>query len=138
MRQRASAAGRTNVVFTQGSATHLAFATGSFDAVVTRLSFHHFLESQTVLAEMLRVLEVGGTLAVADVVSAEDAGKAALQNAIEVLRDPSHVRMLSASELVALIAGAGVTVERRESWDKAREFEEWLGIVAEPERVAPL
>jgi SAM-dependent methyltransferase len=137
-KERCAAAGRTNVVFTQGSATHLAFATGSFDAVVTRLSFHHFLEPQTVLAEMLRVLKVGGTLAVADVVSAEDAGKAALQNAIEVLRDPSHVRMRSASELVALIAGAGVAVERRESWDKAREFEEWVGIVADPERVAPL
>jgi len=87
---------------------------------------------------MLRVLKVGGTLAVADVVSAEDAGKAALQNALEVLRDPSHVRMLPASELVALIAGAGVAVERQDSWNKAREFEEWVGIVANPERVAPL
>jgi hypothetical protein len=103
-----------------------------------RLSFHHFLKPENVLAEMLRVLKVGGTLAVADVVSAEDAGKAALQNAIEVLRDPSHVRMLSGSELVHLIARAGVAVVRQKCWDKAREFEEWVGIVANPERVAPL
>jgi hypothetical protein len=31
-----------------------------------------------------------------------------------------------------------VAVDRQESWDKAREFEEWVGIVANPERVAPL
>jgi len=135
---RCSAAGRANVVFMQGSAGALAFPTGSFDAVVTRLSFHHFLEPPKVLAEMLRVLKVGGTLAVADVVSSEHADKAALQNAIEALRDPSHVRMLSGSELVGLIAGAGVAIDRQESWDKAREFEEWVGIVANPERVAPL
>jgi len=81
---------------------------------------------------------VGGTVAVADVVSAEDAGKAALQNAIEVLRDPSHVHMLSGSELVDLITRAGVAIDRQESWDKAREFEAWAGTVANPERVAPL
>ena len=137
-RERCAAAGRTNVRFEQGCATDMALETGSFDAVVTRLSFHHFLEPENVLAEMLRVLKVGGTLAVADVVSAEDAGKAALQNAIEVLRDPSHVRMLSGSELVDLIARAGVAVVRQECWDKAREFEEWVGIVGNPERVAPL
>lgn len=137
-KERCAAAGHTNVLFKQGSATHLAFADGSFDAVVTRLSFHHFLEPEKVLLEMLRVLKVGGTVAVADVVSAEDAGKAALQNAIEVLRDPSHVRMLSGSELVDLITRAGVAIDRQECWDKAREFEEWAGIVANPERVAPL
>ena len=87
---------------------------------------------------MLRVLKVGGTVAIADVVSAEDAGKAALQNAIEVLRDPSHVRMLSGSELVDLITRAGVAIDRQESWDQAREFEEWAGIVNNPKRVAPL
>jgi hypothetical protein len=26
----------------------------------------------------------------------------------------------------------------QESWEKAREFEEWLGIVADPQRAAPL
>jgi hypothetical protein len=39
---------------------------------------------------------------------------------------------------VSLIEGAGFTIEQQASWDKPREFEEWMGIVNEPERAAPL
>jgi ubiquinone/menaquinone biosynthesis C-methylase UbiE len=136
--ERCGTAGRTNVVFEEGSATALPFADACFDAVITRLSFHHFLAPDAVLKEMLRVLRPGGILAVADVVSAEEPDKSALQNAIESLRDPSHVRMLPGSELLAMVAQSDVTIERQETWDKPREFEEWVGIVANPERIAPL
>jgi SAM-dependent methyltransferase len=137
-RERCTKAGHTNVLFQEGSATALPFADASFDVAVTRLSLHHFEEPQKVLAEMLRVLTPGGLLAAADVVGAEDPEKAALQNAIETLRDPSHVRMLPASELRALMTGPGLSLERQETWDKPRELEEWIGIVANPARVAPL
>src|SRR5262249_22315670 len=127
-----------NVVFKEGSATALPFPADDFDVVITRLSFHHFLEPKVVLEEMLRVLRSDGTLAIADVVSAEDPAKSELQNAIEVLRDPSHVRLLPRSELLALVSRGELTIVAQESWEKAREFEEWLGIVADPERAAPL
>jgi len=126
------------VTLQEGSATELPFAPESFDGVVTRLAIHHFGDPRRAFAEMFRVLRPGGTLVVADVVSAEDADAAALQNAIEILRDPSHMRMLPRSELVALIAGAGFHIGQESTWDKAREFEEWMGIVNDPERVAPL
>jgi ubiquinone/menaquinone biosynthesis C-methylase UbiE len=137
-RERCVRAGRTNVVYKEGSATALPFADASFDAVITRLSFHHFLEPCVVLKEMLRVLRPGGIVAIADVVSAEEPDKSELQNAIEVLRDPSHVRMLPRSELTAMIVRSGATIERQETWNMAREFEEWAGITAHPERIAPL
>jgi ubiquinone/menaquinone biosynthesis C-methylase UbiE len=137
-RERCAKAGRTNVAFQEGSATSLPFADASFDAAVTRLSFHHFVEPRDVLAEMLRVVKPGGVVAVADVVSTEAPDKAAVQNAIETLRDPSHVRMLPASELLALFASTGAAIVQQEAWDKPRELEEWFGIVANPERVAPL
>jgi SAM-dependent methyltransferase len=137
-RERCSKAGRANVVFKEGAATALPFPDASFDAVITRLSFHHFLEPYAVLTEMLRVLRPGGTIAIADVISAEIPDKSELQNAIEILRDPSHVRMLPGSELIGMVAQSGVAIERQETWDKPREFEEWVGIVADPERVAPL
>jgi ubiquinone/menaquinone biosynthesis C-methylase UbiE len=71
-RERCAKAGRTNVHFEEGTANALPFDDASFDAVVTRLSFHHFVEPQRVLTEMQRVLKPLGLLAVADVVAAED------------------------------------------------------------------
>jgi ubiquinone/menaquinone biosynthesis C-methylase UbiE len=137
-RQRCADAGLTNVTFREGSATDLPFPDASFDVVVTRLSIHHFLAPARPLAEMARVLKPGGTLVLADVVSSEAPEESALHNAIEILRDPSHVRMLPASELVAQIEGAGLTIERQTTWDEGREFEEWARIVDDPDRVAPL
>jgi hypothetical protein len=61
-----------------------------------------------------------------------------LQNAIETIRDPSHVRMLPGSELTSLVKGAGFAIEQLTTWDKPREFEEWMGIVNDASRVSPL
>ena len=137
-RQRCARAGLTNVTFQEGSATDLPFGDNSFDAVVTRLAIHHFSDPRRVLNEMLRVLRPGGALVVADVVSSDDAEASSVQNAIEILRDPSHVRMLAASELVSVIESAGFKVEMQSTWDKHREFGEWMGIVNDPERARPL
>jgi ubiquinone/menaquinone biosynthesis C-methylase UbiE len=137
-RQRCTAAGLSNVTFKEGSATDLPFAANSFDAVVTRLSVHHFEHPGRVISEIWRVLKPGGMFVLADVVSSETAEQSALQNAIEVLRDPSHVRMLPASELEALVAGTGFRIEIQTEWDMPREFDEWVAIVADPVRVAPL
>jgi ubiquinone/menaquinone biosynthesis C-methylase UbiE len=137
-RQRCAKAGLTNVTFREGSATALPFPDSSFDGVVTRLSIHHFEEPRRALDEMFRVLRPDGALIVADVVSSENAEESALQNAIETLRDPSHVRMLAPSELLSLIEGAGFQVETQSTWDKDRELGEWMGIINDPARVAPL
>ena len=137
-RQRCAEAGLTNVSFREASATALPFPDASFDTVVTRLSIHHFEAPDGPVAEMARVLKPGGTLVVADVVSSEIAEESELHNAIEILRDPSHVRMLPASELGALIEGAGLTIEHQATWDESREFEEWVRIVDDPQRVAPV
>lgn len=137
-RQRCAQAGLANVTFREGSATDLPFPAASFDVVVTRLSIHHFQAPQRPLTEMARVLKPEGALVVGDVVSSEAPEESALHNAIEILRDPSHVRMLPAPELAALIEGAGLTIERQSTWDETREFEEWVRIVDDPERVAPL
>lgn len=137
-RQRCAEAGLINVTFREGSATGLPFPDASFDAVVTRLSIHHFEVPRQPMAEMARVLRPGGTLVLADVVSSEVPEESALHNAIEILRDPSHVRMLPASELTALIEGAGLTIRHTQTWDEQREFEEWVRIVDDPHRIAPV
>jgi ubiquinone/menaquinone biosynthesis C-methylase UbiE len=131
-------AGLSNVAFREGNAAELPFADASFDAVVTRLSVHHFDRPGRVISEIFRVLRRGGKFVVADVISSEVPTESELQNAIEILRDPSHVRMLPGSELLSLVSGAGFAIESQSSWDKPREFEEWMGIVNDASRVPPL
>jgi ubiquinone/menaquinone biosynthesis C-methylase UbiE len=137
-RARCAKAGLTNVEFRSGDAEHLPFADAQFDGVVTRLAIHHFAEPQRALDEMFRVLRAGGIAVVVDVVSAENADESQLHNAIERLRDPSHVRMLPASELDASVSRAGFCNVEHATWDMARELEEWLAIVDDPARVEPI
>jgi ubiquinone/menaquinone biosynthesis C-methylase UbiE len=83
--QRCTDAGLANVTFREGNATELPFPNGSFDAVVTRLSVHHFDQPGRVMSEIFRVVRPGGTFVVADVVSSEVAAESESQNAIEIL-----------------------------------------------------
>ena len=83
-------------------------------------------------------LRPGGRLVIADVVASEDAGEAELQNAIENLRDPSHVRMLPLTELSSLVTSAGFEIVARTTWDKDREFDEWMGIANDAQRAQSL
>jgi SAM-dependent methyltransferase len=137
-RQRCEKAGHANVQYQLGNAEEMPFADGAFDAIVTRLAIHHFAEPKRVLAEMFRVLKPGGAAVIADVTASEDPKEAALQNAIEIIRDPSHVRNLPDSELLGSVRGAGFAIAEQSTWDKWREFEEWMGIVNDPSRVLPL
>ncbi len=136
--QRCHEAGRHNVRFELGRAEALPFAAKSFDAVATRATLHHFPDPQQVVREMARVVRPDGKLVLADIVSAEDTAEADLHNALEVLRDPTHVRMLSASEIRGLIETAGFRITATSSWEMPREFEEWIRITNAPERATPL
>jgi ubiquinone/menaquinone biosynthesis C-methylase UbiE len=136
--QRCSEAGVDNVTFREGNAAALPFSNAAFDAAVTRLSVHHFDRPSRVIEEIFRVLRPGGSFVIADVTSSELPAEAELQNAIEILRDPSHVRMLPGSELTSLVRDAGFAIESMTTWDRPREFEEWMGIVNDASRVPPL
>lgn len=135
---RCAKAGVNNVEFKTGDAENLPFADGEFDGVVTRAALHHFADPQRAISEMFRVLRPGGVAVFADVISSEDADESQLHNAIERLRDPSHVRMLPSSELDLNASRAGFRDLEAAAWDMNRELEEWLAIVADPARVEPI
>jgi ubiquinone/menaquinone biosynthesis C-methylase UbiE len=137
-RARCAKAGLANVEFRAGDAENLPFDDAQFDGVVTRLAIHHFANPQRALGEMFRVLRPGGMAVIVDVVSSEDESESKLHNAIERLRDPSHVRMLPASELDRSISRAGFRIVEHATWDMDRELEEWLAIVDDPARVEPI
>lgn len=97
-----------NAVFEQGDAQALPYPDDAFDIVVTRFSFHHFLDPLAVLREMRRVAAPGGRIVVVDMYSSEDSAKADEWNRLEKLRDPSHVRCLSLTELRSLFTAAAL------------------------------
>lgn len=117
-----------------GDARDLPYPTRSFDAVVTRLFLHHLDRPAAVVKEIARVLRPGGIAVVTDIVSPEDASAAALHNALEWLRDPTHVRALTESEMLSTIADAGLRVDDVDRWLQPRHLDEWLAIVNEPAR----
>jgi ubiquinone/menaquinone biosynthesis C-methylase UbiE len=137
-RKRCQEAGLKNVRFELGSAEDLPFEEGSFDGVVTRLTIHHFLDPRRVMEEVIRVTRRNGKVVVLDVVSSENEEEAALHNALETLRDPTHVRMLSPSEMLELIAAAGIRTTSTVTWEMERDYDEWIRITNAPERVKPL
>ena len=102
-RQLAAEKGIGNVTWDRGDVTSLPYADGAFDIVVTRFSMHHFLDPLSVLREMVRVCAPGGRVVVVDMYASEDPAKAAEWNRAEKLRDPSHVRCLTLTELKGVV-----------------------------------
>lgn len=119
--------GISNVTFRRGDATSLPFEDAAFTIAACRAAFHHFEQAGDVLAEMRRVVQPGGSILVADIVTSEDAETAELHNAVERLCDPTHVRALPRSELEQLFADAKLTVERLIPTELHYDLEEWIG-----------
>ncbi len=137
-RSRCQAAGLPHVHCALSQAETLPFDDGAFDAVVVRSALHHFPYPAAALAEMARVLHDAGRLVIVDVVSSEEPEESSLHNALEVLRDPSHIRMLPQSEIGAMLREVGLDMAPPVMWTNRREFDEWLRITNAPERIAPL
>jgi SAM-dependent methyltransferase len=102
--------GLTNVTWKLGDVLPLPYPDGSFSIVTARFAFHHFLDPAAVLGEMKRVCAPGGRVAVIDTAPAPD--KADAFNAMEKLRDPSHVRGLPLVEHRLLFTHAGLPEPR--------------------------
>jgi ubiquinone/menaquinone biosynthesis C-methylase UbiE len=137
-RKRCASTGLINVRCLQGRAEALPFDDASFDAVISRSAVHHFVDPVAAFSEMARVAKRGGRVVTVDVTSSDLPEEAALHNALEALRDPSHVRMLPKVELHGMLTQVGLTVESCLEWINNREFDEWLKIASAPERAGPL
>ncbi|MBW2280051.1 MAG: methyltransferase domain-containing protein [Deltaproteobacteria bacterium] len=133
-RRRVEDAGLSNASFEAARAEALPFDDATFDVVVSRLAIHHLLDPDPALQEMARVLRPGARLVVADVCTSEDPDEAALHNALEVLRDPSHTRMLPESELLARVRALGRGGEVCARFRQSRRFADWIAITGDAGR----
>jgi SAM-dependent methyltransferase len=111
----------SNVDWREGSATRLPFPDASFDCVVTRFSFHHYVDPDASFREMVRLCRPGGTILVADVAPRPEA--CAAYDAMEKQRDPSHTRALAEDEFVALGRAAGLTLRDKRRHDLATDVD---------------
>ncbi|CAB3769539.1 class I SAM-dependent methyltransferase [Paraburkholderia humisilvae] len=115
-----------NIVTKQGAAESLPFDDGSFDWVISRLSAHHWHDVPQALAEARRVLKPGGHALFIDIAGADHPLLDTHLQAVEVLRDGSHIRDYRADEWLALFERAGFAAKVRERWRMPLEFDAWV------------
>lgn len=125
-RRLAAERGIGNVVFERADVERLPYPDGDFDLVTSRFSAHHVPRPAAAVAELARVLRPGGTLLLADVVSPDDPTTDTFLNAIELLRDTSHVRDHTVSQWRGMLDGAGLVVDELGVWPLRLEFASWV------------
>ncbi|HXF05956.1 MAG TPA: methyltransferase domain-containing protein [Blastocatellia bacterium] len=125
-RHLAAERGLRNVEFQEADARALPFGNGSFDLVTCRMAAHHYPRLEDAVREMARVLRPGGRLVVSDTVPPADEVADRFINAVEALRDPTHVRDWSVAEWRAAFSGAGLAIEACEEIELELEFEPWV------------
>ena len=124
--------GLENVSTRLGDVESLPFNDATFDLVVSRYSAHHWAKPEQALREFRRVLRGGGMFVLSDVLGFGDYVCDTYLNAIEVLRDPSHVRDYTLKEWEDFFAGAGFELEVVFPYRIFLEFEEWTERMATP------
>jgi ubiquinone/menaquinone biosynthesis C-methylase UbiE len=122
-----------------GAAEVLPFETRAFDLVVTRYSAHHWANVPLALAECARVIAPGGRFVVIDVIAPENPLLDTCLQAIEFLRDASHVRDYRVSEWRTMFRAAGFGEPTVADWKISIDFRSWIArIGTPPERIAAL
>lgn len=114
-------------------AEKLPFADGAFDFLGCRFSAHHWQGFEAGLREARRVLAPGATAVFVDAVSPGPAALDTHIQAIELLRDPSHVRDYSVAEWSAALARAGFAVRATEARRLRMDFPAWIARMRTPE-----
>jgi SAM-dependent methyltransferase len=120
------------VRFELGFAEDLPFPDGSFDVVTSRVCAHHYRDAARSVREAARVLEPGGVHLLLDTVAPESPLVDTFLNAIEVVRDPSHVRDYRISEWRAMFADAGLAFAVLTECGYALDFADWTARMKTP------
>jgi SAM-dependent methyltransferase len=134
-RQECADQAKDNVLFVEADATSLPFVDQSFDLVISRFAIHHFQQPRVAIAEMARVCRSGGRIGILDLVTADPALTASVDE-LELRRDPSHTHALPASVLADLVGEAGLAITQQVEHDQPVLVERWLSQGQTPAEVA--
>jgi ubiquinone/menaquinone biosynthesis C-methylase UbiE len=131
-----------NATFVEADATSLPFESFSFDVAATRRTLHHVARPELVVAELVRVTKLGGTIVVEDQIAPVDPLAALEVDRFERARDPSHTRLLPDVDLRHLFEANGLVLETRRYRTERRSLDPYLELAGctgeERERAAAL
>jgi ubiquinone/menaquinone biosynthesis C-methylase UbiE len=120
-------------------AASLPFVDAAFDVLACRFSAHHWQDVPAGLREARRVLRRGAVGVFADVIAPPMAAADTHLQAVELLRDPSHVRDYSEAEWRAMLEQAGFTVTAVSHGRLRMDFAEWTARMrTTPDRAAAI
>lgn len=106
-------------------AESLSYSDNTFDLVTCRIAPHHFPNVAQFVQEAARVLKPTGLFLMQDQLLSDDVVVAALVEAFETMRDPSHHHAYTESQWTTMFEAAGLTVELTEEIIKRQQFVKW-------------
>ena len=125
--------GLSNIETTQAPAEHLPFEDETFDFVASRFSAHHWRDFDAGLREARRTLKRGGRAAFVDVYAPGHALFDTHLQAIELLRDHSHVRDYTSAQWLDTLGRSGFAVEVCRTWRLRMDFPVWIARMQTPD-----
>ena len=128
----ASRRGLDNIATQQAAAERLPFPDAHADFLASRFSAHHWGDVEAGLREARRVLRAGAPAVFVDVVAPASAAADTHLQAVELLRDPSHVRDYALREWQSMLARAGFVVEAVAHGRLRMDFASWTARMHTP------
>jgi SAM-dependent methyltransferase len=125
--------GLGNIETVEAPAEHLPFADETFDFVASRFSAHHWRDFDAGLREARRTLKRGGRAAFVDVYAPGLALFDTHLQAIELLRDHSHVRNYTSAQWLDTLGRSGFAVDACRTWRLRMDFPVWIERMQTPQ-----
>jgi SAM-dependent methyltransferase len=130
--EAARAKGLGNIETAEAPAERLPFEDETFDLVASRFSAHHWRDFERGLREARRTLKGGGRAVFVDAYAPGQALFDTHLQAIELLRDHSHVRNYTCAQWLAALARSGFGVESCRTSRLRMDFPVWIARMRTP------
>lgn len=125
--------GLTNIATLQSPVEQLPSGSGQFDFLACRFTAHHWHDAEAGLRQAYRVLTSGSKAVFIDVVSPQLPLANTHLQAVELLRDTSHVRNYTIAEWSAMLGRAGFATEACQTSRLRMDFKVWTDRMNTPE-----
>lgn len=133
VRDTAQQRGMSNIETCVAPVEDLPFEDAWFDLLGCRFSAHHWRDFEIGLREARRILKPGATAIFIDVVSTGHPVFDTHLQAVELLRDPSHVRNYTEAEWTAGLARAGFRVRSTQNRRLRMDYQSWVDRMRTPD-----